>query len=220
MTKTEFAKYIDHTVLKPDATSSEIEKLCKEAIEYGFASVCVQPIYIKLAYDLLKNTNVKVATVIGFPHGSTFTGAKVAESIAALEAGAVELDMVIDISGLKNGEDDRVYNDIKQVVETAHIKNAIVKVIIETSLLNQDEKIKACQLVTKAGAEFIKTSTGFAGGGATLEDIILMKNNIGANVKIKASGGVKSAAFALQLIEAGAERIGTSSGIKLLEELG
>lgn len=216
--KHSIAHKIDHTLLKPDATQQQIETLCREALEYTFASVCVLPYYVPAAAQLLKDSPVKVCTVIGFPLGATLTEAKVAEAHAVLKNGATELDMVINIGALKNKSYLYVQNEIATLAQKAHESNAILKVIIETCLLTEEEKIKACELVTNAGADFIKTSTGFSTGGATIEDVVLLKHHVGKNVKVKASGGIRDLTTAAAMIEAGADRLGTSSGVKIVHE--
>lgn len=215
------AAAIDHTLLKPEATETQIAALCDEARHYNFASVCVNPMHVAFAAKRLEGSSVKVCTVIGFPLGANTTAIKVAETELAIREGASEVDMVINIGALKAGNDALVRSDIAAVVAAARVMNTnvIVKVIIETSLLTDDEKIRVCKLVTDAGADFIKTSTGFSTGGATLADVKLMRANIGANVKVKASGGVRDVAFALELLAAGAERLGTSSGATLVAGL-
>jgi len=212
------AKYIDHTLLKPEATKEQIEKLCQEAKEYEFASVCVNPTWVSLASELLKDSSVKVCTVIGFPLGATTTETKVFEAKNAMEHGATELDMVINIGALKSGDEELVKNDIQSVVEAAKGK-ALVKVIIETSLLTDEEKEKASRLSVEAGADFVKTSTGFSTGGATINDISLMRKVVGPDIGVKASGGVRSSEDAQQMIEAGATRIGASSGVAIVKGL-
>jgi len=212
------AKYIDHTLLKPEATKEQIEKLCQEAKEYEFASVCVNPTWVSLASELLKGSSVKVCTVIGFPLGATTTETKVFEAKNAMEHGATELDMVINIGALKSRDDKLVKNDIQSVVEAAKGR-ALVKVIIETSLLTEEEKEKACRLSVEAGADFVKTSTGFSTGGATINDISLMRKVVGPDIGVKASGGVRSSEDAQQMIEAGATRIGASSGVAIVKGL-
>ncbi len=212
------AKYIDHTLLKADAQKDQIEKLCQEAREYGFASVCVNPTWVKLAAELLQGSEAKVCTVIGFPLGATTSETKAFETKNAIENGATEVDMVINIGALKNGNLDVVEQDIRAVVDAAKGK-ALTKVIIETSLLTDDEKVTACGLSVKAGADFVKTSTGFSTGGATVEDIRLMRKTVGPNIGVKASGGVRSAEDAKQMIEAGATRIGASSGVEIVKGL-
>lgn len=212
----EIAKYIDHTLLKPEATKEQIEKLCADAKQYNFASVCVNPTWVKLASELLQATDVKVCTVIGFPLGATTSETKAFEAVNAVTNGAEEVDMVINIGALKSGNTELVQKDIEAVVNAVKEK-AIVKVIIETSLLTDDEKVTACELSVKAGAHFVKTSTGFSTGGATVEDIKLMRETVGPNVGVKASGGVRTAEDAKAMVEAGASRIGASSGIAIVE---
>lgn len=209
-------KLIDHTALKPNTTKESILKLITEAKTYDFASVCVNPCWVELAHQELKNTDVKVCTVIGFPLGANTTEVKVFETKDAIEKGAQEIDMVINIAMLKDKEYDYVENEIHQIVEAAKDK-AIVKVIIETCLLTDEEKIKACELSQKAGADFVKTSTGFSTGGATVHDIALMRKTVGAEMGVKASGGVHTHEEALAMVEAGATRIGASAGVKLLK---
>lgn len=209
-------KLIDHTALKPNTNKESILKLIAEAKTYDFASVCVNPCWVALAHQELKNTDVKVCTVIGFPLGANTTEVKVFETKDAIEKGAQEIDMVINIAMLKDKEYDYVENEIHQIVETAKDK-AIVKVIIETCLLTDEEKIKACELSQKAGADFVKTSTGFSTGGATVHDIALMRKTVGAEMGVKASGGVHTHEEALAMVEAGATRIGASAGVKLLK---
>ncbi|MBY6267717.1 deoxyribose-phosphate aldolase, partial [Parageobacillus thermoglucosidasius] len=184
------AKMIDHTLLKADTTKAQIVKLCEEAKQYGFASVCVNPTWVATAAELLKGTDVKVCTVIGFPLGANTPETKAFETKNAIENGATEVDMVINIGALKDGNDDLVERDIRAVVEAAKGK-ALVKVIIETCLLTEEEKVRACQLAVKAGADYVKTSTGFSTGGATTEDVALMRKTVGPNIGVKASGGVR-----------------------------
>ena len=209
------AKYIDHTNLKPDATIEDIVTLCKEAIEYEFAAVCINPGYVDLAAHLIKGTKVKVATVIGFPLGATLTEVKVYEAREALLRKADELDMVINIGAAKAGQWQSVTNEIKEVVKAAEDK--LVKVIIETCLLSEEEKKYACQAVLDGGAAFVKTSTGFGGGGATEQDVRLLKSIAGNRIKIKASGGIRTREQAESLIAAGADRLGTSAGVKIVK---
>ena len=209
-------KLIDHTALKPNTNKESILKLIAEAKTYDFASVCVNPCWVALAHQELKNTDVKVCTVIGLPLGANTTEVKVFETKDAIEKGAQEIDMVINIAMLKDKEYDYVENEIHQIVEAAKDK-AIVKVIIETCLLTDEEKIKACELSQKAGADFVKTSTGFSTGGATVHDIVLMRKTVGAEMGVKASGGVHTHEEALAMVEAGATRIGASAGVKLLK---
>lgn len=208
-------KMIDHTLLKADASREEIIKIINEAKEYLFASVCVNPTWVKTAADLLADTpEVKVCTVIGFPLGASTSETKAFETKNAIENGANEIDMVINIAALKDQNDELVEQDIRAVVESAKGK-ALVKVIIETCLLTNEEKVRACELAVKAGADFVKTSTGFSTGGATVEDIRLMRQTVGPNVGVKASGGVRSREDALAMVEAGATRIGASSGVSI-----
>ncbi|GIN57326.1 deoxyribose-phosphate aldolase [Lederbergia ruris] len=209
------AKMIDHTALKPDTSKKQIIKLCEEAKEYGFYSVCINPAWVEEAAHQLEDSDVKVCTVIGFPLGATTTNMKALETKDAIENGATEVDMVINIGKLKDGDLDYVENDIRNVVEAAKGK-ALVKVIIETCLLTNTEKVMACKLAVKAGADYVKTSTGFSTGGATVEDIQLMRKTVGPNVGVKASGGVRSRESALALIEAGATRLGASSGVSIV----
>ena len=209
-------KLIDHTALKPNTSKESILKLIDEAKTYDFASVCVNPCWVELAHQELKNTDVKVCTVIGFPLGANTTEVKVFETKDAIEKGAQEIDMVINIAMLKDKEYDYVENEIHQIVEATKDK-AIVKVIIEACLLTDEEKIKACELSQKAGADFVKTSTGFSTGGATVHDVALMRKTVGTDMGVKASGGVHTHEEALAMIEAGANRIGASAGVKLLK---
>ncbi|MBG9448603.1 deoxyribose-phosphate aldolase [Cytobacillus firmus] len=212
------AKMIDHTLLKADATKDQIEKICAEAKEYNFASVCVNPTWVTLSSDLLNGTEVKVCTVIGFPLGASTPETKAFETKNAIENGATEVDMVINIGALKGGDNELVERDIRAVVDAAKGK-ALTKVIIETCLLTEEEKVRACELSVKAGADFVKTSTGFSTGGATAEDIALMRKTVGPDLGVKASGGVRSAEDAQKMIEAGATRIGASSGAAIVNGL-
>jgi len=217
---TNLAKYIDHTVLSSAATKKDVEKLCTEAKKYGFYAVCVQPIQTKNAVEALKGTNVKVAAVIGFPHGATYTEIKVEETKKCLADGATEIDMVINVGALKEGNLELVKDEIKQIVNTCKGK-AKLKVIIETGLLTDEEKVTASRLSAEAGADFVKTSTGVLKESkpATVEDVKLMHETVKSfGVLVKASGGVSDASGAKALIEAGASRIGTSSGIKIISE--
>lgn len=213
---TSLARMIDHTLLKPEATKQQIEQLCAEARQFQFASVCVNPCYVKLCAQLLRDTKVKVCTVIGFPLGATSTEAKVAEAEQALKDGARELDMVINVGMLKSGMDAYVEQDIRAVARTAHRAGALLKVILETGLLTDEEKVKACVLAKRAGADFVKTSTGFSKGGATAGDIRLMRKVVGRELGVKASGGVRTQEQARELIESGADRIGASASVKIV----
>ena len=211
------AKMIDHTLLKPDATQQEIAQLCFEARKYGFASVCVNPTWVELCAQLLKGSPVKVCTVIGFPLGATSSETKAFETETAIRQGATEIDMVINIGALKARDLDTVAKDIRGVVNVAHAHGIIVKVIIETVLLNDEEKTIASMLAKEAGADFVKTSTGFAGGGATVHDVELMRRTVGPQMGVKASGGVRTFEDAENMIKAGATRIGASAGVKILQ---
>jgi deoxyribose-phosphate aldolase len=212
------AKYIDHTILKPDATTDMIVKLCDEAKEYGFFSVCVNPCYVKLCDELLHDTDVKVCSVIGFPLGANSSIVKAFETKNAIEDGADEIDMVINIGALKNKKYDMVLDDIKEVVNAIY-GEVILKVIIETCLLSDEEKIKACELVVEAGADYVKTSTGFSMSGATVDDIKLMKDVVKGKCKIKASGGIRTRKDLDSMILAGADRIGASASVNIINEI-
>lgn len=214
--ETDLAKMIDHTLLKPEATKDEITKLCAEAKKYSFASVCIHPSYVPLCAKLLRDASVKVCTVIGFPLGATSTAAKAFEAEHALRDGAKEVDMVINVGMLKSGEYEYVENDIFAVTTTARRYGAITKVIIETALLTDEEKIKACMLAKSAGADFVKTSTGFSKGGATAGDIALMRKVVGTAMGVKASGGVRTREDALAMVASGADRIGASASVKII----
>jgi deoxyribose-phosphate aldolase len=211
------AGLIDHTLLKPDATPDKISQLCAEALQYHFASVCVNPTNVSLCAQLLKGSTVKVCTVIGFPLGANTTQVKVFEAMCAIADGAAEVDMVINIGGLKSGNRALVKSDIEAVTAAAHQAGAITKVIIETALLTDDEKVTACLLAKDAGADFVKTSTGFSGGGANVHDIELMRKTVGPKMGVKASGGVHDLAEARALVAAGATRIGASAGVKIVQ---
>ncbi len=215
---TDLATKIDHTILKPDVTLKEIEKLCVEAKDNSFFAVCVPPVYVGDAKKFLGKSKVKIATVVGFPLGYGNTLIKVEETKKAIEDGANEIDMVMNISALKNHQYKVVLDDIQSVVVTAHFHKAIVKVIIETCLLSDEEIVKACELCVQAEADFVKTSTGFSKEGATVEAVKLIRSTLPKKIKVKASGGIRTKSFALQLIEAGADRIGTSSGIQMINE--
>ena len=208
-------KYIDHTILKATASSSDVQKLCEEAIEHEFYSVCVNGCYVVDAKHLLQGTDVKIAAVVGFPLGAMTTAAKIFEAKEAVENGASEIDMVINVAKLKDGEFEYVENEIRQIKEA--IGDNVLKVIIETCYLTDEEKVKACELSLVAKADFVKTSTGFGTGGATYEDVKLMKSVVGDNAKVKASGGVRDKETAQKYVELGAERLGTSSGISIME---
>jgi len=209
---------IDHTILKPDATQDQIAQLCYEAKTYHFASVCVNPAHVRLCAQLLKDSDVAVCTVIGFPLGASAATVKAFETQQAIRDGATEIDMVINIGALKSGDYQAVYDDICAVVRAAHAGNSIVKVIIEAALLNDEEKVVASQLSKQAGAEYVKTSTGFGPGGATAADIALMRAVVGPQMGIKAAGGVGSLADAEAMIAAGATRIGASAGVRIIQQ--
>ena len=212
------AKYIDHTALKPEATLVHIGQLCNEGKDYGFASVCINPSYIVFARQVLSGSLVKVCTVIGFPLGANSTEVKLFEARCALADGADELDMVINIGRLKLGDVQYVKEEIFALAEIAHANGQVLKVIIETGLLNDDEKRLACRLAKDAGADFVKTSSGFSGGGATIADILLMRATVGPDMGIKASGGIGDYLFAKALIDAGATRLGTSKAVTIMQE--
>jgi deoxyribose-phosphate aldolase len=218
VSKEELARMMDSTNVKATATESEIEKLCKEAVEYGFGCVCVNLVYVKLAARLLKGSKVKVCSTIGFPFGVTLSEIKALEAVKAVENGAEELDMVINLSALKSGDYEAVKRDIAAVVDVKRLSNEIVvKVIIETACLTKEEKVIACRLVKEADADFVKTSTGFFGKGATIEDVRLMRQTVGSDFGVKAAGGIRTYADAVTMIEAGANRIGTSTAVAIIE---
>lgn len=218
ISKRQLAKMIDHTLIKPDAAESEIAKLCEEAKKYGFGCVCVNPVYVSLAVSLLKGADVKVSSTVGFPFGSTLPEVKAFEAEQAIERGARELDMVVNVGALKSGNRELAKKDIESVVKAARAHGNIkVKVIIETGRLTDKEKVTACKTAEEAGADFVKTSTGFV-GGATVEDVNLMRKAVSAAVGVKAAGGIRTLNDALAMIEAGASRIGTSTGVAIIEE--
>jgi deoxyribose-phosphate aldolase len=214
----DIAGYIDHTLLKPDATPAEIDALCREAREFHFAAVCVNPPFVKQCAELLRGSDVQIAVVVGFPLGAHTTETKVFETEQALADGATEIDMVINVGQLKAGHNDFVREDIRGVVRAAHRVGGIVKVIIEAALLNDEEKVRASRLSQEAGADFVKTSTGFGPGGATAHDVALMRETVGPNLGVKAAGGVKNLQQAQEMIKAGATRIGASAGVKIVQE--
>jgi len=211
----DIARIIDHTLLKPESTRADIVRLCREAKEYGFAAVCVNPCWVPLAFRELDGSGVAIASVVGFPLGATSTFAKVAEARDAIASGASEIDMVMNIGALKSGDPDTVRKDIEAVVDACRGR-ALVKVILETGLLTEAEKIEACGICKAAGADFVKTSTGFGPGGATVEDVALMRKAVGPEMGVKASGGVRTAEAVRLLAAAGATRIGTSSGVAIV----
>lgn len=214
MEKNDIAKMIDHTLLKPDATLEQIRVLCEEADQYGFATVCINPCYVSACFDFLGQSKTKICTVVGFPLGATLPEVKAYETTKAISEGANEIDMVINIGALKSNNDEFVKLDIEEVIAAAG--STPVKVILETCLLTDDEKTRACKISLEAGAAFVKTSTGFSTGGATYADVELMKSIVGEQAKVKASGGVKDFKTALAMIQKGASRIGTSSGIAIV----
>ena len=211
------AKIIDHTQLKPEATASQIVKLCDEAKEYGFGAVMLNPCYVELAHSRLHGSGVKVGTVIGFPLGATLASVKRFEAAEALKLGAVEIDMVQNIGALKSGNRELVSSEIRVLADLAHERGALLKVILEMGLLTEEEKVIACELSERAGADFVKTSTGFLGGVATVQDVALMRRTV--KIGVKASGGIRTAADAKAMIEAGAGRLGTSASVNIIHEL-
>ena len=218
LTAAQFAKYIDHTALKPETSPSQIDQLCAEAIQHGFAAICVNPSYVRQASRLLAGSAVKVATVAGFPLGATLPQVKAYETEQALLDGAEEVDMVINVGALKAGDDVLVQQDIQMVAQAAHRREAICKVIIEAALLTDEEKVRACRLAKAAGADYVKTSTGFGPGGATAHDVALMRQTVGPEMGVKAAGGVRTLQDAKEMIAAGATRIGASAGVKIVQE--
>ena len=213
------ARLIDHTVLKPQATEADIVRVCREAVDYGFASVCVNPYYVPLVADMVRGSKVLTCTVVGFPLGANMPETKRAETSRAVADGAQEVDMVINVGALKSARYDWVRHDIEQVVDAAHNGDAVVKVILETALLTDEEKIIACEIARDAGAEFVKTSTGFGPGGATTDDVALMRRVVGKEMGVKASGGIGSRQDAAAMIAAGATRIGASAGVRITRDL-
>ena len=214
----DWASLVDHTLLKPEASEADIRRLCEEAAEYHFASVCVNPTWVKPAACFLRGSGVPVCTVVGFPLGATLADVKAYETRRAIFDGAREIDMVINIGALKSGDDCAVEYDIRSVVEAAHGEGVLVKTIVETALLTDEEKVRACLAAKRAGADFVKTSTGFAKSGATVADVALMRRTVGAEMGVKAAGGVKGIADARAMVEAGATRIGASVGVKIAQE--
>jgi deoxyribose-phosphate aldolase len=209
---------IDHTLLKPEASRDQIRTLCQEAQRFGFATVCINPWHVPLAAELLRGTNIKVCTVIGFPLGATLPQVKIYEAAEAIQLGAQEIDMVINIGALKSGQYDAVESDIRGVVEASHRGRAICKVILETALLTTDEKVRAAEICKKVGADFVKTSTGFSTAGATAEDVALLRAVVGPAMGIKAAGGVRTLEDVKKMLSAGASRIGASASVKIMEQ--
>lgn len=216
----DLAKYIDHTLLAPDATADQIDRLCEEAVEHDFASVCVNPGWVGRCAGHLAGSGVAVCTVLGFPLGATTTATKVAEAHDAAANGATELDMVINIGALRSGDLGTVANDIAAVVEAGHEHGAVVKVILETVFLTDEEKVEAARLARAAGADFVKTSTGFGGGGATTHDVALLRETVGPDMGVKASGGIRTRQDAQSMIAAGATRLGASAGVSIVRDDG
>ena len=214
----EINRYIDHTVLKPTTTLEDIKQLCMECVEYDFAAACVPPLYVKLAKQFLGATNTKVATVIGFPFGYSAIEAKVAETVLAIVDGADELDLVVNISAIKNKDWEYLEKEIANIMYIIREKKKVIKIIIESGILLEEEIVKCCQLYAKYGVDFMKTSTGYAERGATVEAVRLMRANLPANIQIKASGGIRTFVFAKELIEAGATRIGASASVNIVKE--
>jgi deoxyribose-phosphate aldolase len=215
----DLARMIDHTLLKPEATEAQVRQLCAEAKEYGFASVCVNPTWVGLCRDLLVDSPVKVCSVAGFALGATLPEVKAFEAERAIQAGAHEVDMVINVGRLKSGDNQTVFQDIAAVVSVGHRLGAVVKTILEMALLSDEEKVAACALAQAAGADFVKTSTGFNGGGATVADVALMRRVVGPAMGVKAAGGIRTAADLRAMVAAGANRIGASAGVKIMQEL-
>ena len=218
-TESEIARLIDHTFLKPEASREDIQRLCEEAVDHGFASVCVNPWNVSQAAELVRGTEVRVCAVVGFPLGATLSIVKAFEAGEALKSGAQEIDMVINLGALKSGQEALAEADVRGVVDACHRASALCKVILETALLTREEKIRGALLAKKAGADFVKTSTGFGPGGATAEDVRLIRETVGSGTGIKAAGGVRTLEEVRKMIDAGATRIGTSSGVKIIEEL-
>lgn len=208
------ARLIDHTLLQPDATKTQLKQLCEEAKEYGFATACVNPVNVRYCVQMLEGSHIPICTVVGFPLGGSATPAKVADVKKGLDDGAKEFDMVMNIGALKDGDYDAIHKDVEEVVAAAD--RSLVKVIIETCLLTDEEKVEACQLAQDAGAHFVKTSTGFSRGGATVEDVALMRKTVGPSMGVKASGGIKSYVGAMAMVDAGANRIGASAGLAIV----
>jgi deoxyribose-phosphate aldolase len=214
------ARIIDHTLLRPEAAKEQVIQICREALQYSFASVCVNPCYVTLASSMLRGSQSKVCTVIGFPLGATLTTIKRLEAFDTIRLGADELDMVLNVGALKAGDHGTVQADIRAVAEVTHDSGSILKVILETALLTAEEKTLACELSVTAGADFVKTSTGFSTGGATRDDVALMRRVVGNRARVKASGGIRTAADVAAMVSAGADRIGASASVAIVRELG
>jgi deoxyribose-phosphate aldolase len=219
MSPVELARLIDHTLLKPEAARTGIDRLCMEALQYEFAAVCVNACYVAQAAEALRGSRVRVCAVVGFPLGATLTSVKVFEANEAMRLGAREIDMVIGVGALKSGDDSAVESDIRAVTDAAHRSGSLCKVIIEAGLLAEHEKVRACRAALNAGADFVKTSTGFGHGGATVEDVRLLRSVVGAKMGVKASGGIRTLRDCEQMLAAGATRLGTSSGVNIMQEL-
>lgn len=213
------ASLIDHTLLKPDATLEAIARLCREAREYRFGTVCVQPFWVDFAVEELAGARIRVASVVGFPHGANETSVKVVEAVRAIESGAGEIDMVMNVGAFLSGDESAVERDIAEVADASHERNAIVKVILETGFLSDEQKRRACEISQRAGADFVKTSTGFGPGGATVGDVALLRATVGPDMGVKASGGIRTWEDCRAMMTAGANRIGTSSGIAILASI-
>jgi deoxyribose-phosphate aldolase len=211
------ASLIDHTILKPETTAAQVRQLCEEAVRYKFASACVNPVFVPLVAEMLRGSSVKVCSVAGFPLGATTTDAKVFEAQEAIQHGAQEIDMVMNVGALKSRDESAVEEDIRRVVDACHRGNAICKVILENCLLSDEEKARACKIAVNTGADYVKTSTGFSAGGATVEDVALMRALVGTKIGVKASGGIRTLEDLKKMVAAGATRIGTSSGVKIME---
>lgn len=220
LTQSQLAKYMDHTLLKADATAAQVDAVVAEAIGYGTASVCINPYWVARVHAALQGTDIATCTVIGFPLGAATTAAKVFEARDAIAQGADEIDMVINIGELKAGDDDAVRADIRAVADAVHESGGLLKVIVETALLTDEEKVRASRLTVEGGADFVKTSTGFASAGATASDVRLMRKTVGADFGVKAAGGIHDLADAYAMIEAGADRLGVSASVAILEEVG
>lgn len=213
------ASLIDHTVLKPETTVAQVRQLCDEALRHKFASACVNPAFVPLVAEMLRGSSVKVCSVAGFPLGATTTDAKVFEAQEAIQHGAQEIDMVMNVGALKSGDESMVEDDIRRVADACHRGHAICKVILENCLLSHEEKVRACKIAVDAGADYVKTSTGFNAGGATVEDVALMRALVGPKIGVKASGGIRTLEDVKKMVAAGATRIGTSSGVKIMQEV-
>jgi deoxyribose-phosphate aldolase len=214
----QLATLIDHTLLRPEATRAQVEQLCEEALQWGFAAVCVHSAWVPLVAERLQGSQVRVGSVAGFPYGANLTSAKCAETAAAIQAGAREIDMVMNIGAMRSGDYALVESDVRAVAETCHARGVLLKVILENAFLDEQQKVSACQFAQRAGADFVKTSTGLASSGATVADVRLMRKIVGTEMGVKAAGGIRTLADALRMFEAGANRLGTSAGVAILAE--